>query len=188
MKANFLLPSALCLALLSACAQQTPPPAPTPQPRPVETVAPAPQPAPRPIGDWRNAPLTPGRWTYTRVQEVPTHSPPSPPVFVAVFGSDRRTELFGIECQRAAGRIILLVPGKTSNAAVTITTTTAVSRPLTAALNASRGWLEVTLAPRDVILDQVAFSRGRFVVEVSGEATMYLPAWPEVSHVIEDCR
>jgi hypothetical protein len=34
----------------------------------------------------------------------------------------------------------------------------------------------------------MAFSRGRFMVEAQGMATLVLPAWPEPARVVEDCR
>ena len=48
--------------------------------------------------------------------------------------------------------------------------------------------LFVDLAPNDSLLDAMAITKGRFAVEVEGEQTLYLPAWAEVSRVIEDCR
>ena len=44
------------------------------------------------------------------------------------------------------------------------------------------------LGARDPILDNVAFSRGRFVVTSASGAQRVLPSWPEVARVIEDCR
>jgi hypothetical protein len=46
----------------------------------------------------------------------------------------------------------------------------------------------VTLPARAPVLDAMAYSRGRFVVEVAGLTPSYLPAWPEVARVVEDCR
>ena len=46
----------------------------------------------------------------------------------------------------------------------------------------------VSLDPNDPILDAMAITKGRFAVGVEGERTLYLPAWTEVSRVIEDCR
>jgi hypothetical protein len=43
-------------------------------------------------------------------------------------------------------------------------------------------------AAGDGALDQIAFSRGRFAVEAPGLASLIVPAWPEVTRVIEDCR
>ena len=44
------------------------------------------------------------------------------------------------------------------------------------------------LAPDDPLLDAMAITKGRFAVAAPGEPTLYLPAWAEVSRVIEDCR
>ena len=38
------------------------------------------------------------------------------------------------------------------------------------------------------LLDAMAITRGRFAVEVEGEPGLYVPAWAEVTRVIEDCR
>ena len=46
----------------------------------------------------------------------------------------------------------------------------------------------VTLSARLPVLDAIAYSRGRFVIEVPGQPPSYLPAWPEVARVVEDCR
>jgi hypothetical protein len=48
--------------------------------------------------------------------------------------------------------------------------------------------IAVIFAPNDPLLDAMAFSRGRFAVETAGKPTLYVPSWPEVSRVIEDCR
>jgi hypothetical protein len=39
----------------------------------------------------------------------------------------------------------------------------------------------------DPFLDEIVFSRGRFVVETAG-AMMVIPAWPEPAKAVEDCR
>jgi hypothetical protein len=46
----------------------------------------------------------------------------------------------------------------------------------------------VQLQARDPLLDQIAFSRGRFTIEAPGAAMLVIPAWPEAARVIEDCR
>jgi len=62
-------------------------------------------------------------------------------------------------------------------------------RPLSSDPAASKpGWIALRLQPRDPLLDQIAFSRGRFTIEVAGQPPLYLPSWPEISRVIEDCR
>ena len=46
----------------------------------------------------------------------------------------------------------------------------------------------VSLDAADPVLDRMAFSRGRFVIELSGQPYLALPPWPEFIRVIEDCR
>jgi hypothetical protein len=46
----------------------------------------------------------------------------------------------------------------------------------------------VTLPASDPLLDQMAFSRGRFLVTAEGGESLVVPAWPEFARVIEDCR
>lgn len=45
----------------------------------------------------------------------------------------------------------------------------------------------VEFAVNDPLLDAMAFSRGRFALESSSGA-LYLPSYPEITRVIEDCR
>jgi hypothetical protein len=49
-------------------------------------------------------------------------------------------------------------------------------------------YVYTSLPASDRILDQIAFSRGRFTVEVPGQPMLVLPAWPEPARVVEDCR
>jgi hypothetical protein len=49
-------------------------------------------------------------------------------------------------------------------------------------------FIALTISARDPLLDAMAFSRGRFVVETAGLPTLYVPSWPEVGRVVEDCR
>jgi hypothetical protein len=34
----------------------------------------------------------------------------------------------------------------------------------------------------------MAYSRGRFMVETAGLPALYLPSWPEVTRVVDDCQ
>lgn len=165
------------IAFLSACAaprKPEPAPLPAPPPRPVATAVAAPPPA-----DWRDAPLTPGTWSYE----------PGTTGSVARFGSESGTPLASLRCDRATGRIALdragAAPGPLP---LTITTSTATRAFTATPVASATPQLTLAFAPRDPVLDAMAFSRGRFVIEVTGLPTLYLPAWPEVARVIEDCR
>lgn len=83
-----------------------------------------------------------------------------------------------------------LIRTGTSNVPLPMTVvTTSDTRPLSAdPAPQGQPQLVATLAAHDPLLDSMAFSRGRFVIEVNGLPTLYLPAWAEVGRVIEDCR
>lgn len=85
--------------------------------------------------------------------------------------------------------MLLMRAGAATAAVPMAVRTTSTLRPMSSdpALSPS-GWLVVAIPARDPLLDAMAFSRGRFTVEVAGLETLYLPAWPELSRVIEDCR
>jgi hypothetical protein len=40
----------------------------------------------------------------------------------------------------------------------------------------------------DPILDAMAFSRGRILVEAEGQQPIILPSWAEIARIVEDCR
>jgi hypothetical protein len=47
--------------------------------------------------------------------------------------------------------------------------------------------MELALPATDPLLDQIAFTRGRFML-AAGTLELILPAWPEIARVVEDCR
>lgn len=165
---------------IACCAPVPPPPAPAPAPAPAVVAPVAPPVAITPRYDnWVDAPQTLGDWTYRDAGSMS----------FALFGQPGEGARFGIEC-RADTRAVRLVRASaaTSPAPIVIRTETA-SRTLTA--NPEQGGtpqLVTSIQPRDPLLDAMALSRGRFAVETAGMETLYLPAWPEVTRVIEDCR
>ena len=178
MTSHRLLLTFTAIAFLSACAAQRKPlPTPaTPAPplRPVATAVPAPAPV-----DWRDAPITPGTWLYEGTSGGSQ----------ARFGADAGTPLAVLRCDRSANRIALHRAGAAPGPVPLTITTSVATRAFTATPEAApTPQLALVLAVRDPVLDAMAFSRGRFVIEVTGLPTLYLPAWPEVGRVIEDCR
>lgn len=164
------------LALLGSCAAPTPPaPAPAPLPKP----RPAPPPLPRATADWRDAPQTPGSWTWRSEGGLS----------IASFGPLGAAPLASITCDRAAGQVLIARQGRGDGAVPLQIATTSTTRPLASEpLRSKPGWLVAALRARDPLLDAIAFSRGRFAFEAAGEATLYLPSWPEIGRAIEDCR
>jgi hypothetical protein len=148
-------------ALLAACAGK-PAPAPAPNPAPFVRRIPPPVVAPPPVEtampDWRDRPLTPGDWSY------------DPGAAEARYGD------FSLRCDGGRRQVTLMRAGASGPLRLR---TTYGERLLPAG---------AALPAGDPLLDEMAFSRGRFTVEAPGMATLILPAWPEPARVIEDCR
>lgn len=149
------------------------PPAPLPAPRPSLT------PLPPPPTDWRDAPQTPGDWRWGPIAGRSTAS----------FGPPGAAPLVTLTCDRANVRVLIARRGAATGAVPMALRSTARLRPLISdPLLGVPGMVTAELGVRDPALDAVAFSRGRFALETAGLATLYLPSWPELSRVIEDCR
>jgi hypothetical protein len=123
------------------------------------------QDAPAAFDAARTLPLSAGQWSYAGT----------------LGGSEARFgSAFAIRCDRVARLVTLRRIGPvvtTPASAMTITTDLGV-RTL-----ASNG----VVANRDTVLDAIAFSRGRFIVD-GGGLRLVLPASPEAARSIEDCR
>ncbi len=160
----------LLVCLFAACAATAcvaPPPPRAPAPNPPAIVA---LPPPAPV-DWHDAPVTPGTWRYLADSQGT----------VARFGIDGAAALFAIRCE-PGGTIALLGQGVAGTAV--ITTSQGTRRFAAGMMGGAAGW---RLAARDPVLDEIAFSRGRFMVEGLGPR-LILPAWAQPARVIEDCR
>ncbi|MFC0202946.1 hypothetical protein [Novosphingobium soli] len=161
----------LCSALVAGC---VPPPerAPAPAPAAAGPIA-RPAPAPPPVADWRDAPLSAGTWVYA----------PSAAGSAARFAGG----LFTIGCDSRSRTVTLVRAGAPHGSPAAIAVTTSSGTRMFAAAGTPQG-VAATVPGRDPGLDAMAFSRGRFAVAVTGEATLFVPSWAEVSRVIEDCR
>ena len=49
-------------------------------------------------------------------------------------------------------------------------------------------YLGADIATTDPILDAMAFSRGRVLVDMEGQQPVILPTWAEIARIVEDCR
>ena len=161
-------------AVLASCVA---PPVDATPPRalPVTVAPPPPAPvAPPPVAPGA---VEPGIWTYARTASGSA----------ARFGAGGATTI-AIECDRAGNAILLRVlranPSAPDTTAVLRASTTLKSVPVTGGGGA---FGTARMAPRDPILDALAFSRGKFGISVDGRER-WLPAWPEFTRVLEDCR
>lgn len=173
-RSSWLFAAVLAPLLATACSDQRVIPAPTPTPR--HTATPVP-PAPKPAADWRDAPIAPGDWRWS---SEGGHS-------TARFAGNALV----LRCNRSNASITIQRPGGNgdgADVAMTISTTSTGRPVLAKALASNPPAIAATLGARDSLLDAIAFSRGRFAVNVAGLPPLYVPSWPEVSRVIEDCR
>lgn len=171
--------SLLAALALAACAAppKAPPPAPPPPPALPRPVIPPPLPAPP--ANWLDAPATPGTWFWGIVAGRST----------ATFGQPGMAPLATLTCDRLDGTVLLARAGNASeHVPMSVSTSTGTRPLLSEPLLSPPGWIATPLHPTDPILDAIAFSRGRFALEAMGQPPLYLPSWPEVSRVIEDCR
>ena len=165
---------------LSACV----PPAPEPTPAPSPTPTPAPPPPvielPTPTYDnWMDNPVTPGDWFYVNEQAET----------LALFGPSRAAPVLTLRCNRATRRIGIAQAGSVQGQTTMTIRTETQDRALTAGNVPGVANLVITELPAtDPLLDAMAFSKGRFAIQTQGVGDLYVPSWPEVTRVIEDCR
>jgi len=195
MSAQKALTAAILVTLAAGCVPSAPEQTPAPTPAAPPPPAPPPPPVaalPAPTYDnWLDAPQTPGDWRYT-AQEPATQA-----TFVA--GAGASTARLTIICDLGTRRVGIARAmeatgvGDRGPAQMRIRTET-VERLLQAQpqpqprAQIQGNALLAELAASDPLFDAMAFTKGRFAVETAGEQTLYVPAYPEISRVIEDCR
>lgn len=170
--------ASLALASCVGAPQKAPPPA--PQPAPPPPPPPAPEPAPTPAGDWQDRPLSSGDWFYR----------PENTGSVALFGPPSSDAALSIRCELATHQIRVARPGAmpTATGQMRVSTTFGTAQWPASNVPAAKPQVVALRSAQDAVLDQIAFSRGRFMIEAPGVAPLIVPAWAEVARVIEDCR
>ncbi len=113
----------------------------------------------------RTTPLSPGQWSYA----------------ATVSGSEARFGgKFLIRCDRSARRVSLLRADAAMPATPMMVTTDLATHTVPA---------NGMVANTNRVLDAMAFSRGRFLVDGGGSGIrLVAPASPEAARTIEDCR
>lgn len=164
------------LMMLAGCVAPpaAPPPPPAPPPRPAT-------PPPPPPTDWRDMPLTPGNWTYS----------PGAGRSEARYAAPGAAPLFIVRCDRSQRRVTMMRPATTTMGAtpsLAITTSSGNQTLRAGTIPDAPGMIGAIAVASDPLLDKMAFSRGRFIVTLTGSNPLALPAWPEFARVIEDCR
>jgi hypothetical protein len=109
----------------------------------------------------------------------------------ARYGLPGQPSLATLACDPAQRSTILWRTGTATAVSTPVTaiviTTTGTRRVVNAAPDPAGG-ASTRLASTDALLDAIAYSRGRFMLEMPENQPLYLPAWPEITRVVEDCR
>lgn len=175
--ASFSLITALALAGCTPSAETEP--VSTPTPSPIQTQASAPLPPPQPVlqnvryENYLDGPQTPGDWSYQSG--------------AARFVSPNGQTILTMRCLSGAGAIRLARPLKVAgNAQMTITTETVKRVHQTKQSDTEGRYLDLQSGYN--LLDAMAITKGRIEIRTDAMPTLYLPAWPEITRVIEDCR
>ena len=105
----------------------------------------------------------------------------------ALFASAAAQPQLTIRCTRASRRVTIAKPA-TGAAPFLFVWTSSSTRNIPASFKPATAELVAELAMMDPLLDAITFSRGRFAVSASGTPALVLPAWPELTRVVEDCR
>ncbi len=161
---------------LAACV--APPPSPAPQPVSAPPPAAAPLPAPRLTGDWNDWPFTPGDWTYRRDARGS----------LGAFGAPGQVAKVSLRCDLQSRRVYLLRAAAAAGQKMTVRTSSTIKELVTKPTGGAAADVAAEILPNDAILDAMAFSRGRIVVETEGQSPVILPSWAEITRIVEDCR
>jgi hypothetical protein len=150
-------------------------------PAPTRPAPAAPLPAEPSIG-WMDTPITQGAWQYRDFgagmgKRAEFLDPPNG----TYFSFDCVTYPNGPE-------ILFTRFGRPTKPTLLMTIRTETAQRALTAQRFGAETIMVAVPASDSLLDAIALSKGRFAVEVEGEAPLYLPSWAEVSRVIEDCR
>ncbi|MFN5632850.1 MAG: hypothetical protein ACK473_12675 [Sphingomonadales bacterium] len=164
---------------LAACSAPTPP-APAPQPVPLPSAPLAAPPVVAPVqqaADWIDWPIEAGTWVYR------TDTRGS----VALFGPAGGDAVLTLRCDKGRGRVFLSVAG-TAEGSLTVRTSSTLKTFAAVPSSVTPPYVAAEIMPADQLLDAMAFSRGRFAIEIGSVRAMAVPNWGEVARIVEDCR
>lgn len=175
--ANFTRTIALSISL-AACGAGAEPPEATPSAA-AQVAAQAASVTEPTYENYLDAPQTPGDWTYIAERDET----------FALFGLSIENPQAIIRCDLDSRKVGIGRFGSDRGTAVMRIRTETRQQILEASTRDSgQPLVAAEMDARDPILDAMALSKGRFAIETEGTATLYLPAWAEVTRVIEDCR
>ncbi|MEO7277514.1 MAG: hypothetical protein ABIW33_05775 [Sphingomicrobium sp.] len=140
-----------------------------------------PAPAASAITDQSFAMPVAGSWSYGATSDGSA----------AIFFDRNSQPRLRLQCSRAIRRVTLSKPFNAASVPASgglAVWTSTQSRSLGAGFDAATGRLNAPISNWDPLLDAIAYSRGRFAVAAGGQQPLVVPAWGDISRVIEDCR
>lgn len=148
------------------------------QPAPTAAVKPAPA-LVQPTGEWINWPITAGDWVYRQDDRGS----------IALFGRAGQDALLTVRCMANSKEIFISRAGSPDNGSQFTIRTSHKLKSYPAANNgASPIYAVASLNANDDMLDALAYTRGRFAIEVDGLLSIAVPSWSEIVRVVQDCR
>lgn len=172
-------PLSIPLLLLALASCSPAPPEPAPAPQPIKPVVTAPPPPAQPQGEWTDWPITPGGWVYRQDSRGS----------LALFGPSGKDAIFIIRCDKSRRQLILSRSGSVGDKATMRLRASAGLQSYSASNSGGTPqYAAISVSPGDLMMDRIAYSRGRFAVETSGLQSLAIPVSPEFSRVVEDCR
>jgi hypothetical protein len=135
-------------------------------------------PAPALTGDWNDWPFTPGDWTYSRDGRGS----------VGQFGVSGRAAMLSLRCNMQTHRVILSTEAQALGQHMLIRTSSMTKQLPAQLTGGTPAFIAADIMTNDPILDAMAFSRGRILIETEGQQPIILPSWAEIARIVEDCR
>jgi len=132
---------------------------------------------PAQIADQSTTAPLPGNWAYSANADGSE----------GVFTDANSQPQLSLRCVRSQRRVILSKPATAAAATMAVWSSTA-SKSWPATFDAATARLSAQIANWDPVLDAVAYSRGRFAVAAAGQQPLVVPAWADISRIVEDCR
>ena len=96
--------------------------------------------------------------------------------------------MISFRCDAENRRITLSREASAPSARLVIRTSSMTKTLAATRSEANSAYLTADIATTDPILDAMAFSRGRVLVEMEGQQPVILPSWAEIARIVEDCR
>ncbi len=96
--------------------------------------------------------------------------------------------MISFRCDAENRSVILSREASAPGARMVIRTSTMTKTLAVTTSDANPAYLMADMATTDPILDAMAFSRGRVLVEMEGHPPVILPSWAEIARIVEDCR